>query len=41
MLGSRPLDLVGWGGTAVGFAAAGWALLQMENDDFDLPPMPM
>ena len=38
MLGSRPLDLVGWGGTAVGFAAAGWALLHMKNDDFDLPP---
>jgi hypothetical protein len=38
MLGSRPLDLVGWGGTAVGFAATGWALLQMKNYDFDLPP---
>jgi hypothetical protein len=33
MLGNRPLDLVGWGGTAVGFAAAGWALLQMNNED--------
>lgn len=40
MLGSRPLDLVGWGGTAVGFAAAGWALLRMNNNDFDLPAMP-
>lgn len=40
MLGNRPLDLVGWGGTAVGFAAAGWALLQMKNHDFDLPPLP-
>ena len=40
MLGNRPLDLVGWGGTAVGFAAAGWALLRMNNDDFDLPPDP-
>ena len=38
MLGNRPLDLMGWGGTAVGFAAAGWALLRMKNDDFDLPP---
>jgi Ca2+/Na+ antiporter len=38
LLGSRPLDLVGWGGTALGFAAAGWALLHMNNDDFDLPP---
>jgi len=40
MLGNRPLDLVGWGGTAVGFAAAGWALLQTSNEDFDLPPDP-
>jgi hypothetical protein len=40
MLGNRPLDLVGWGGTAVGFAAAGWALLHMNNEDFDLPPDP-
>ena len=38
LLGSRPLDLVGWGGTALGFAAAGWALLHMNNEDFDLPP---
>jgi hypothetical protein len=38
LLDSRPLDLVGWGGTAVGFAVAGWALLRMNNDDFDLPP---
>jgi hypothetical protein len=40
MLGNRPLDLVGWGGTALGFAAAGWALLRMNNADFDLPPEP-
>ncbi len=38
MLGNRPLDLIGWGGTALGFAAAGWALLRLNNDDFDLPP---
>ena len=38
LLDNRPLDLLGWGGTAVGFAAAGWALLRMKNDDFDLPP---
>jgi hypothetical protein len=38
LLGNRPLDLVGWGGTAVGFAVAGWALLRMNNDDFDLAP---
>jgi hypothetical protein len=30
--GGWPLDVVGSGGTAVGFAAAGWAL--------DLPPQP-
>jgi hypothetical protein len=41
MLGNRPLDLIGWGGTALGFAAAGWALLRMNNDDFDLPPDPL
>jgi hypothetical protein len=40
MLGNRPLDLVGWGGTALGFAAAGWALLRMNNADFDLPAEP-
>ena len=40
MLDNRPLDLVGWGGTALGFAAAGLALLRMNNDDFDLPPEP-
>jgi Domain of unknown function (DUF4386) len=39
LLGNRPLDLIGWGGTALGFAAAGWALLRMNNDDFDLPPV--
>jgi hypothetical protein len=38
LLGSRPLDLIGWGGTALGFAAAGWALLYMNNAGFDLPP---
>jgi hypothetical protein len=40
MLGNRPLDLVGWRGTAVGFAAAGWALLRTNNNDFDLPTEP-
>jgi hypothetical protein len=38
MIDNRPLDLVGWGGTALGFAAAGWALLRMDNRDFDLDP---
>jgi hypothetical protein len=41
MFGNRPLDLVGWGGTALGFAVGGWALLRMNNDDFDLPPDPL
>jgi hypothetical protein len=36
---NRPLDLVGWGLTAVGFAAAGWVLLRTLNDEFDLPPL--
>jgi hypothetical protein len=39
LLDNRPLDLVGWGGTALGFAAAGWALLRMDNADFDLEPL--
>jgi hypothetical protein len=39
LIGNRPLDLVGWGGTALGFAAAGWALLRMGNADFDLDPV--
>jgi hypothetical protein len=36
--GIRWLDLVGWGLTAVGFAAVGWLLLHLRNDEFDLPP---
>jgi hypothetical protein len=40
MTGNRPLDLVGWGLTAVGFGAASWVLLRMRNDDFDLRPVP-
>lgn len=32
------IDLLGWGLTAIGFAAAGVLLLRMHNDDFDLPP---
>ncbi|WP_138419261.1 DUF4386 family protein [Sinomonas gamaensis] len=38
MTGNHPLDLLGWGLTALGFAAAGLALLRMRNDEFDLPP---
>ncbi|MFD6321491.1 hypothetical protein ACFWOL_01160 [Streptomyces sp. NPDC058442] len=37
--GVRELDLVGWGLTAVGFAAAGRLLLRMQNDGFGLPPL--
>jgi hypothetical protein len=36
----RSLDLVGWGLTAIGFAAAAWKLLRMTNDEFDLRPAP-
>ncbi len=38
MTGNHPLDLVGWGLTAVGFGAAGWKLLHTTDDQFDLPP---
>jgi len=41
MTGNHPLDLVGWGLTAVGFGAAGWKLLHTTNDRFDLPPIAM
>jgi hypothetical protein len=37
MTGNHPLDLLGWGLTAVGFGAAGWRLLRTPNDEFDLP----
>ena len=40
MTGNHPLDLVGWGLTAVGFGAAGWKLLHTPNDQFDLAPEP-
>jgi hypothetical protein len=39
MLDNRPLDLLGWGSTALGFAAAGWVLLRSTDDDVDLPPL--
>jgi hypothetical protein len=38
MTGNHPLDLVGWGLTAIGFGAAGWKLLHTPNDEFDLAP---
>ncbi|NEA30135.1 DUF4386 family protein [Streptomyces sp. SID13031] len=37
---NHTLDLVGWGLQAVGFAAVGWAILQLRNDDWDLPALP-
>ena len=39
MTGIRPLDLLGWGLTAVGFAWAAWRLSRLPNDEFDLPPL--
>ena len=38
MTGIRPIDLVGWGLTAVGFGWAAWRLLRMRDAEFDLPP---
>jgi hypothetical protein len=34
IISSHPLDLVGWGLQAVGFAAVGWAILRMPNDEW-------
>jgi hypothetical protein len=39
MTGVRPVDLVGWGLTAVGFCWAAWRLVRMRNEEFDLPPV--
>lgn len=39
MTGFRPIDLLGWGLTAVGFAWAAWRLTKLPNDEFDLPPI--
>jgi hypothetical protein len=39
MTGIRPLDLLGWGLTAIGFAWAAWRLIRLQNDEFDLPPL--
>jgi len=38
IISSHPLDLVGWGLQAVGFAAVGWAILRMPNDEWQ--PLP-
>ncbi|WP_433159690.1 hypothetical protein [Kribbella sp. CA-247076] len=35
---SHTLDLVGWGLQAVGFAAVGWAILRMPDDDWEPSP---
>ncbi|MEV6417957.1 hypothetical protein [Kribbella sp. NPDC051718] len=37
---NHALDLVGWGLQAVGFAAVGWAILRLRNDEWDLPALP-
>lgn len=36
--GNHPLDLIGWGMTAVGMAFAARALTRLANDEWDLPP---
>jgi hypothetical protein len=41
IISSHPLDLVGWGLQAIGFAAVGWAILRMPNDEWSpLPARP-
>jgi hypothetical protein len=34
IVSSHTLDLVGWGLQAAGFAAVGWAIIRMPNDDW-------
>lgn len=34
IISSHPLDLIGWGLQAVGFAAVGWAIVRLSNDDW-------
>jgi hypothetical protein len=34
---NHTLDLVGWGLQAVGFAAVGWAILRLRNDEWERP----
>ena len=38
VVSSHPLDLVGWGLNAVGFAAASIAILRLPDDQWDLSP---
>jgi hypothetical protein len=35
ILSSHTLDLIGWGLQAVGFAAVGWAILRMRDDEWE------
>jgi hypothetical protein len=39
VLVSHALDLAAWGMQAVGFAAVGWAILHLSDDEWDLPPL--
>jgi hypothetical protein len=39
ILGNHPLDLLGWGLTAIAFGAASLVLLRTPNNAFDLPPI--
>lgn len=40
IIGSRPLDVLAWGSTALTFAVAALALVRMPDEDYDLPPRP-
>lgn len=37
---SRPLDLIGWGLTAVAMGFLSWRALRTPNEEWDLPPAP-
>lgn len=37
---NHTLDLFAWGLQAAGFAAVGWAILKLRNDEWDLPALP-
>jgi hypothetical protein len=37
---NHTVDLIGWGLQAVGFAAVGWAILHLRDDEWDLPTVP-
>jgi len=39
VLYSRPLDLVGWGLTAVGMGFLAWRVLRTPDDEWELPPL--